>query len=492
MANIKQVNINNTLYDIEALKATQDGSGNVITSTYATKAVATADVAGLMSAADKGKLDSILLNNLIDLDKRGTEIVAGTDLNDLLTPGCYYSSSASRTQELINVPYTAGGFRLFVFNSHNNLAKIQFVIGFGDHLFYRFYQATSSGEDNPSWRNWVNLISSANDTKVTQEAAITTAGEYPVILGKNTSTTEVTDSVNKTSTLKYNPSTEVLTAPTFKGGLTTDGGNIILKSENNYSTSLPSSASEGQLFFAEEDYLELPTGGSVDQVLVKNSAGNGDAKWSTNIAGNAGTATKLATAQTITLTGDVTGSASFTGNTACSITTTVANASHTHTWSNISDRASCTIKTSGTITGSKVYGAVWNDYAEFRICNDNFIPGQVVCENGDDTLSISTRRMQPGANIVSDTFGFAIGKTENAKCPIAVSGRVLAYTYEPREDFKPGEAVCAGPNGTISRMTREEIREYPECIIGTVSAIPEYDSWGENNTLVNNRIWIKI
>lgn len=56
-----------------------------------------------------------------------------------------------------------------------------------------------------------------SDTKVTQEAAITTAGEYPVMLGYNTSTSSVTNTLNKTSTLKYNPSTQVLTAPTFKG-----------------------------------------------------------------------------------------------------------------------------------------------------------------------------------------------------------------------------------------------------------------------------------
>jgi hypothetical protein len=59
MANIKQVKVNNTLYDIEALKATQDGSGNVITSTYATKAVATTSAKGLMSAADKITLDNL-------------------------------------------------------------------------------------------------------------------------------------------------------------------------------------------------------------------------------------------------------------------------------------------------------------------------------------------------------------------------------------------------------------------------------------------------
>ena len=58
------------------------------------------------------------------------------------------------------------------------------------------------------------------DTKVTQAKAITTAGEYPVILGYSTSTSSVTNTVNKTSTLKYNPSTQILTAPTFKGALT--------------------------------------------------------------------------------------------------------------------------------------------------------------------------------------------------------------------------------------------------------------------------------
>ena len=136
--------------------------------------------------------------------------------------------------------------------------------------------------------------------------------------------------------------------------------------------------------------------------------------------------------------------------------------------------------------------AVGNDCAEYRICNENFIPGQVVCENGDDTLSISVQRLQGGANIISDTFGFIMGKTDMAKCPIAISGRVLAYTYEPRETFKPGDAVCAAPGGTVSRMTREEIREYPEKILGTVSAIPNYEEWGNNNIKVNNRIWIKI
>ena len=141
-----------------------------------------------------------------------------------------------------------------------------------------------------------------------------------------------------------------------------------------------------------------------------------------------------------------------------------------------------------------VYGAVWNDYAEFRICNEDFKPGQVVLEKGDDTLSIASQRLQRGCSIVSDTFGFAIGETDEAKCPIAVSGRVLAYGYESREEFKKhiGWPVCSGPNGTVSIMTEEEEEKYPSRIIGTISAVPDYETWGTGNVEVNNRIWIKV
>jgi hypothetical protein len=142
----------------------------------------------------------------------------------------------------------------------------------------------------------------------------------------------------------------------------------------------------------------------------------------------------------------------------------------------------------------KVYGAVWNDYAEFRICKDKFKFGQTVVENGDDTLSIANQRLQRGCSIISDTFGFAIGETDEAKCPIAVSGRVLAYGYESREEFKKhiGWPVCSGPDGTVSIMTEEEEEKYPSRIIGTISAVPDYETWGTGNVEVNNRIWIKI
>ena len=139
----------------------------------------------------------------------------------------------------------------------------------------------------------------------------------------------------------------------------------------------------------------------------------------------------------------------------------------------------------------KVYGAVWNDFAEFRK-SDEVEAGRVVCENGDGTLSRSYKRMQPGAMIVSDTFGFAIGETEECKTPVAVAGRVLVFPYEDWWCFDPGQPVCAGPDGTVSMMSRREARKYPDRIIGTVSELPTYEYWGDNKIPVNGRIWIKV
>lgn len=152
------------------------------------------------------------------------------------------------------------------------------------------------------------------------------------------------------------------------------------------------------------------------------------------------------------------------------------------------------------IAGDAVTSAVWNDYAEYRE-TDTIDAGRCVSEVGDDSMTLSTKRLQKGCSITSDTWGFAQGQTEKAKTPIAVSGRVLAYPYEDREEFRKhiGDAVCSGPNGTVSIMTDEEVAKYPLSIIGTISAVPDYEEWGGGGNepdrgpvKVNGRVWIRV
>ena len=68
-----------------------------------------------------------------------------------------------------------------------------------------------------------------------------------------------------------------------------------------------------------------------------NSKANTSGTYTGLVVGSAG---KWTTARTITLSGDVTGSVSLDGSTNVSITTTVANNSHTHLWANITDKPS--------------------------------------------------------------------------------------------------------------------------------------------------------
>ena len=147
--------------------------------------------------------------------------------------------------------------------------------------------------------------------------------------------------------------------------------------------------------------------------------------------------------------------------------------------------------------GDSVTGAVWNDYAECREA-DTIEPGYVLIETGDDSLTKSTERLSPFAGVSSDTWGFSQGETDKAKTPIAVAGRVLVYPWQDRNNYKPGDCVCAAPEGKVDIMTREEIIQYPDRIVGTVSSVPTYDKWGGGENAdrepidVNGRIWIKV
>ena len=142
-------------------------------------------------------------------------------------------------------------------------------------------------------------------------------------------------------------------------------------------------------------------------------------------------------------------------------------------------------------SGSVLYGACWNDYAEYRSQNETIEPGYITYCDDDGKLKKTTERLQKFEGVVSDTFGFSIGETEESKTPIAVSGRVLVYC-NPEETFHAGDCVCAGPDGLACYMTREEIIEFPDRIVGVVSEIPTYETWGTGNVAVDGRIWIKV
>ena len=243
---------------------------------------------------------------------------------------------------------------------------------------------------------------------------------------------------------------------------------------------------------------------------------------SSSCGGDALKAVRWSNAVTIKLTGEVTGSATIAGNEGTiSIATSLANTnlntlngkylrkdqadstSYTLTLNNTTDLNSTLTTAQGALIvkggvhvakqlyASKVYNAVWNDYAECRKA-ETLEPGRVVIEDASGEMKLSSGRLQPGGSIISDTYGHSMGYTEECQTPVAVAGRVLSYYDGDIGMYTVGAAVGTGPNGTVSLMTREEIMTYPDRIIGIVSEIPSYEEWGPEHIKVNGRIWIKI
>lgn len=118
-------------------------------------------------------------------------------------------------------------------------------------------------EADSNGRLFVNVpwSDSNSDVNVTQAAAITTAGAYPVILANSTATTAVTGSVNKTSTLTYNPNTKALVTGGTVNGYTLAAASAkgvdTSISATSTSTNLPTSAAVATLINSKQKLLSF-------------------------------------------------------------------------------------------------------------------------------------------------------------------------------------------------------------------------------------------
>lgn len=126
------------------------------------------------------------------------------------------------------------------------------------------------------------------------------------------------------------------------------------------------------------------------------------------------------------------------------------------------------------------------DYAEkaFSTIEES---GRCVYMDIDGILKPTTQRLQSNCYIISNTAGLCIGEEGNVE--VSLTGYVFAYPHKNKEAYHIGDCVCSAPEGTIDIMTRQEIQDYPDKIVGIVTALP---SEKQMNFKSNDRIWIKI
>lgn len=202
--------------------------------------------------------------------------------------------------------------------------------------------------------------------------------------------------------------------------------------------------------------LNLTTVKSVNSV-TPNSSGNVKI---TMITGNAGSATKLQTARTITLSGDVSGSVSFDGSEDVSITTTVADDSHNHVISNI-DNLQTTLNAkaalaSPTFTGTPKAPTATAGTNTTQIATTAFVTTAVANKT---SVASATKATQDGSgNVITDTYltktdasNTYLGKT--AKAASASSADSVAWD---NVSGKPSSFTPASHNqasSTINALT---------------------------------------
>lgn len=93
------------------------------------------------------------INNANKLWSKGTLISNGSDLDNIVTPGKYYTPSGTSASTLINAPLTSRGFSLIVSQiGQYDDGIIQFVISNSPHVFYyRTFRPSNEGSTNRPW-----------------------------------------------------------------------------------------------------------------------------------------------------------------------------------------------------------------------------------------------------------------------------------------------------------------------------------------------------
>lgn len=167
----------------------------------------------------------------------------------------------------------------------------------------------------------------------------------------------------------------------------------------------------------------------------------------TTVSGNAGTATKLATARTISLAGDVTGSASFDGSANASITATVADDSHNHVISNVDGLQS--------VLNAKAASSHTHNYAGSSSAGgaatsaNKLATARTISLTGDVTGSTSfdgSGNVSIAATVADDSHNHTIANVDGLQS--ALNGK-SATSHNHDSDYVSKDLQAVADNGSV-------------------------------------------
>ena len=240
---------------------------------------------------------------------------------------------------------------------------------------------------------------------------------------------------------------------------------------------------EGDLTGAVTGNVTGNVSGNVTGSLTGNVTGDVTGNLTGNVTGNADTATKLATARTVQLSGDVTGSATFDGSANINIVATVGDDSHAHVIANVDGLQaaldakaddSTTITAGNGLTGGGTLGVNTTlsvGAGTGVIVNaDNVAIGQDVATTANVTFNnITVTGTVDGVDIAArDAVLTSTTTTANAALPKAggtMTGNIVmsgAQTVDGRDLSVDGAKLDGIEAGATGDQTAAEIRALVE------------------------------
>jgi hypothetical protein len=143
----------------------------------------------------------------------------------------------------------------------------------------------------------------------------------------------------------------------------------------------------------------------------------------------------------------------------------------------------------GYFYATRVYNAVYNDIADFQELTDELVYGKCYYDTLEGARICNIRCQKSVIGIASDTYGFGVGKQEDA-APFAIAGWVLANV---NQEYEPGDVLTNDENGNLTLMTDEEKCKFPERIVAIYKKKEKEKFWGPNNEIeVKGRHWVKV
>lgn len=209
------------------------------------------------------------------------------------------------------------------------------------------------------------------------------------------------------------------------------------------------------------------------------------------VIGNATSATRLATARSITANGDAIGSITFDGTKNEAMSIVVQKVQNVSFYTGAAEPTGSTrLNMDGYFYATRIYNAVWNDIADFiEVEKDTPIQyGSVYIRNG---LShrIACKYAEKGAvGIASDTYGFGVGQdSDKHQIPIAIGGFVLAHCSQ---EYESGTPLVASSTGGLTKANLLIRVFHPERILATYYKPESLKTW--NDIEVADRHWVKV